>query len=289
MTAPAAAFPLFSGSHASALLVPRARDAHKGQFGHVLVVGGDEGYGGAAIMAAQAAVHCGAGLVSLFCREAHISAMLARQPEVMAHHRHLAPLLTKATVVVAGPGLGQHAWGQALLSQFFRQLQGKATPLLLDADALNYLASLPAAQQQALKQPNWLLTPHPGEAARLLGCKSADIMQNRQQAVIALQQRFGGTVLLKGQHSLICGPDQQYARLECGNPGMASGGMGDVLSGIIAALLAQGLSGFAAASLGGWLHGTAADLYAAQFGERGLHATAILPHLSKLLNGIAPE
>ena len=289
MTAPSADFPLFARLQAKALLPPRARDAHKGRFGHVLVVGGDEGYGGAAIMAAQAAVHSGAGLVSLFSREAHTSAMLTRQPEVMAHHRQLAPLLAKASVVVAGPGLGQQAWGQALLSQVFRQLQGQATPLLLDADALNYLASLPTAQQQALKQPNWLLTPHPGEAARLLGIDTASVTQHRQQAVIALQQQFGGTVLLKGQHSLICGPNKQYARLDCGNPGMASGGMGDVLSGIIAALLAQGLSGFAAACLGGWLHGTAADIYAAQFGERGLHATAILPHLSKLLNGIPPH
>jgi hydroxyethylthiazole kinase-like uncharacterized protein yjeF len=258
-------------------------DAHKGDFGHVLVVGGDRGFGGAAIMAAQAAAQCGAGLVSLFTRPQHISAMLCRQPEVMVHDEHLDELIQRATVVVVGPGLGQQRWGRALLEQ----LLGSEKSMLLDADALNYLAGLDQAKQQKLKRDNWILTPHPGEAARLLGCDTAAIQQNRVNVVRRLQQHFGGTILLKGHSSLICGPEQQLVRLDCGNPGMASAGMGDVLSGVIGALVAQGLSGFNAASTGAWLHSTAADRQAAIQGERGLLATAILPHLALLLNGIA--
>jgi len=274
------AFSAVSIEHVKAALPPRARDAHKGNFGHVLVIGGDHGYGGAAIMAAQAAVHSGAGLVSLYTRERHISAMLNRQPEVMAHCEHLNSLIEKATVLLIGPGLGLQQWGQSLL----QQLLSLHLPTLLDADALNYLASLSHTEQKTLQRDNWILTPHPGEAARLLGCDVTTVQQNRPLAIQQLQQRFGGTILLKGQHSLICGPKQQSASLNCGNPGMASGGMGDVLSGIIAALMAQGLDSFVAACCGGYLHGTAADLQAIATGERGLHATALLSCMSRLLN-----
>lgn len=275
--------PPVSAQWLTRLLPARLPQAHKGHFGHVLIVGGDHGCGGAAIMAAQSAVYCGAGLVSLFTRPEHVSAMLCRQPEVMVSHQHFNDMLTRATVLLAGPGLGQLQWGTALLVQ----LLSCNKPLLLDADALNYLAALSQKEQQQLKRDSWLLTPHPGEAARLLGCSSADIQHDRVAAVQQLQQRFGGTVLLKGHASLIAGPQQQLARLDCGNPGMACGGMGDVLSGIIAALLAQGLTGFDAAAVGGWLHSTAADQLAAAQGERGLLPTAILPRLQQLLNGKA--
>lgn len=263
------------------LLPRRPAQAHKGYFGHVLVVGGDHGYGGAAIMAAQAAARSGAGLVSLYTRQEHIAAMLSRQPEVMANHQHFTAMLDRATVVLAGPGLGPDSWGKALLAQ----LLVCDKPQLLDADALNYLATLSAAEQQQLRHASRVLTPHPGEAARLLGCSTAAIEHDRVAAAQQLQQQFGGAVLLKGRHSLIAGPKQQLAKLDCGNPGMASGGMGDVLSGIIAALLAQGLSSFDAAALGGWLHSRAADLLAAERGERGMLATDILAPLQKLLNG----
>ena len=269
-------------SWVSHLLPKRPAQAHKGYFGHVLVVGGDYGYGGAAIMAAQSAARSGAGLVSLYTRQEHIGAMLSRQPEIMANHQHFTAMLDRATVILAGPGLGSDNWGKALLAQ----LLGNEKPQLLDADALNYLATLSRAEQQ-LQYANRVLTPHPGEAARLLGCTTAAIEHDRVAAVQQLQQQFGGTVLLKGQHSLIAGPKQQLARLNCGNPGMASGGMGDVLSGIIAALLAQGLSSFDAAALGGWLHGSAADQLSAERGEHGLLATDILSPLQKLLNGKA--
>lgn len=276
-----AAFSVISSKWVYKQLPQRERDAHKADFGHVLVVGGDHGYGGAAIMAAQAAVHSGAGLVSLFTRPEHISAMLSRQPEVMAHSQQLDPVLQRATVLLLGPGLGQQSWGLALL----KQLLSHPLPMVLDADALNYLATLSEQEQQQLKRDNRILTPHPGEAARLLNCTVASIQHDRIGAVQELQHRFGGTVLLKGQASLICASAQRTARLNCGNPGMASAGMGDVLSGILAALLAQGLTSFTACSVGAWLHSSAADLQAAKTGERGLHATALLAQLAKLLNG----
>jgi hydroxyethylthiazole kinase-like uncharacterized protein yjeF len=276
-----APIPIINRQWLSQLLPTRVPTAHKGDFGHILVVGGDYGYGGAAIMAAQAAAHSGAGLISLYTRPEHVSAMLCRQPEVMAHHQHLNQLVSRATVLLLGPGIGSSSWSLALLSQ----LLGSALPMLIDADGLNYLASLSPETQQQLRRDNWVLTPHPGEAARLLATSTKRIQQDRLAAVQQLQHRFGGTILLKGRGSVICGPKQQLAQLDCGNPGMASGGMGDVLSGVIAALLAQGLSGFEAASVGAWLHSTAADHQAAIQGQRGLLATAILPQLSKLLNG----
>ena len=260
------------------LLPARSPQAHKGDFGHVLVIGGDHGYGGAAIMAAQSAVHCGAGLVSLFTRPEHVSAMLCRQPEVMVSHQHFSATMARATILLAGPGLGLNHWGTALLVQ----LLASNKPLLLDADALNYLAALPQAEQQQLKRDNWLLTPHPGEAARLLGCSSADIQHDRVAAVQQLQQRFGGVVLLKGAGSLI-DDGKQIALCNEGNPGMASGGMGDLLSGIIAALLAQGWSAGMAARLGAVIHAEAADLAAAE-GERGMLASDLLPWIRRLVN-----
>jgi hydroxyethylthiazole kinase-like uncharacterized protein yjeF len=283
LSSAAAEFAAVSAAWVRQQLPARALDAHKADFGHVLVVGGDHGFGGAAIMAAQAAVHSGTGLVSLYTRPEHINAMLSRQPEVMAHAKQLKVVLQRASVLLLGPGLGVKNWGKDLLSELLLQ----PITMLLDADALNYLASLSAAQQQQLKRDNWVLTPHPGEAARLLNCDIATVQLDRHCAVLELQQRFGGTVLLKGHGTLICGPAQRTARLNCGNPGMASGGMGDVLSGVIAALMAQGLDTFTAACAGAWLHSSAADKQASLQGERGLRATAILAHLPQLLNGKA--
>lgn len=277
--AQAQAINLLANDICQQLLPARSRAAHKGQFGQVLVIGGDQGFGGAAIMAAQAAAHSGAGTVCLFTQQEHLQAMLSRQPEIMATYQHLPELLTKASVLCVGPGLGKGNWGQALMAQVLTCNK----PMLLDADALNYLAQLPAAQQVVRHQQ--VITPHPAEAARLLHCTTAEVQQDRIAAVRKLQQRFGGTVLLKGNGSLICSSTQQLYLLQCGNPGMASGGMGDILAGIIAALMAQGLTPDDATLLGGWLHGTAADHLARRQGERGMLATALLPLLSFLLNG----
>ena len=259
----------------------RARDAHKGQFGHVLVVGGEHGFAGAMIMAAQAAARCGAGLVSVATRAEHVPVMIARQPEVMAHGVEttddLVPLLERASVVVCGPGLGRGPWGQAML----KKVLASSLPRVLDADALNLMA------EQAVRKTDapQVITPHPGEAARLLHCKVAGIQQDRFAAVRALHEQCGGTALLKGAGTLVAsGGRQPLSLVAAGNPGMATGGMGDVLSGVIGALLAQGMSAHDAAAYGALLHASAADLAATEKGERGLLATDLLPWLRQLLN-----
>jgi NAD(P)H-hydrate epimerase len=265
------------------LLAPRAADAHKGHFGHVMIIGGDHGYGGAVIMAAEAAVRSGAGLVSVATRAEHVPALLTRCPEIMAcgvaSGQELAQLLSRPTVLVIGPGLGRSPWSEQML-------QAAATsglPMVVDADALNILAEgrvIPNVQARK----NWLFTPHPGEAARLLGVTSSDINADRFVSIASIHQKFGGAVILKGAGSLVLGESGITGIVTAGNPGMATGGMGDVLSGIAGALMAQGLSVEAAAQLSAVLHASAADLAVEQIGQRGLIATDIIPYVSQLLS-----
>lgn len=255
---------------------PRRKDAHKGDFGHVLVIGGNRGMGGAARLAAEAAARVGAGLVSLATRSEHVPAMIAACPELMCHGvqtaADLKPLLARATVVLLGAGLGQDEWAQDL----YQCALASSLPKVVDADALNLLA------QDPVKQAEWILTPHPGEAGRLLGCDNATVQADRFSAANILQQRYGGVVVLKGVGSIVQGNTAPYVCL-AGNPGMASGGMGDVLGGVIAGLLAQGFSLQKAAGLGTLVHALAADK-AAVVGERGLLALDLLQELRKLIN-----
>ena len=261
-----------------ALEKPRARSSHKGNFGHVLVVGGDVGMPGAPRLAAEAAARCGAGLVSIATREANAAGLNAGRWELMVHAvertQDLAPLLQRASVVVIGPGLGQSRWSREL----FERVLETTLPLVVDADALNLLARDP------LTRHNWILTPHPGEAARLLGTDTAAVQQDRFAALEALREQYGGTVILKGAGTLI-GGGRLPAICAAGNPGMASGGMGDVLSGVLGALLAQGLEPGAAARAAVCLHAQAADRAAAAGGERGLLAGDLIPMLRDGLNG----
>lgn len=272
------------------LLPPRRREAYKGDFGHVLVVGGDRGYGGAALMAAEAACRVGAGLVSVATHPAHLPAFLARRPELMVRGVEeggdLQQLLERATVVVVGPGLGQSDWGRISLRTVLQSLRGKPLPLVADADALNLIAAdLFPDLVQGLR--DWILTPHPGEAARLLRCGTAQVQEDRAAAAQRLQAQYGGAVVLKGAGSLIAWSQGGRLHLECcgeGNPGMASGGMGDILSGVLGGLLAQGFGLAEAARLGVCLHACSADRAAAELGERGLLATDLLPWLQRLVN-----
>lgn len=258
-------------------LPPRPRSAHKGWFGHVLVVGGDHGYSGAARMAAEAAARVGAGLVSLATQISHADFMTLARPELMCHgvmNRYgLQPLLGRATVVALGPGLGRSDWAREL----FGAVLASELPLVVDADGLNLLAENPT------RRDDWILTPHPGEAARLLGVSSADIQRDRYAAVHELQSRYGGVVVLKGSGTLIAGAEGVPSVCIAGNPGMASGGMGDVLTGVVAGLLAQQLSLAEAAVLGVRLHGAAGD-EAAKEGERGLLASDLMGPLRRLVN-----
>jgi NAD(P)H-hydrate epimerase len=265
------------------LLEPRAADAHKGHFGHVMIIGGDHGYGGAVIVAAEAAARSGAGLVSVATRPEHVPAILTRCPEIMAcgvaSGQELEQLLSRPSLLVIGPGLGRSPWSEQLL-----QVAAKSgLPMVVDADALNILAEgrvLPSGQAHE----NWLFTPHPGEAARLLGLTTAEVNADRFAAVTALQKKLGGAVILKGAGSLILGESGVTGVVTDGNPGMATGGMGDVLSGIAGALIAQGLAVEEAAQLGAVLHASAADLAVEKIGQRGLLATDIIPYVSQLLS-----
>jgi NAD(P)H-hydrate epimerase len=259
-------------------LPPRPRDSHKGDNGHVLCIGGDHGSGGAIVLCAQAALRAGAGLASVATRAWHVVAVLARQPEAMAHAvestEDLLPLLARADVVAIGPGLGQGEWGRAMLAAAL----ACAKPLVLDADALNLLAASPRAVPDGA-----VLTPHPGEAARLLGSGTATVQADRAGAAQALAARHEAVVVLKGMGTLVAAPGRATRVVEAGNPGMATGGMGDLLTGAIAALRAQGLPAFDAASCGALLHAHAGDV-AARDGERGLLPTDLLACLRRCAN-----
>lgn len=264
-------------------LPERDQDAHKGSFGHTMVIGGDYGYAGAALMAAEAAARLGSGLTSVATQPEHVSAMIARRPELMVlgvpSGQALEPLLERPTVLVLGPGLGQTPWSEQMLQQAAKT----ELPMVIDADALNLVAAgrvLPKAHRD-----NWILTPHPGEAARLLDCTTAEVQADRFAAVAKLQARYGGTVILKGAGTLVASGGQ-VSLANVGNPGMATGGMGDVLSGVLGALLAQGMDAMTAAQLGVCLHGEAADLAVQDDGVRGLLPTDLLPYLRQLLNGV---
>jgi len=258
-------------------LQPRPRNSHKGRNGHVLCVGGDEGLGGAIALCAEAALRCGAGLVSAATRATHTGHLLARRPEIMAHAvataAELQTLLERADIVALGPGLGTAAWGNRL----FEAVIDSAKPCVVDADALNLLAMSPRALPQAV------LTPHPGEAARLLASKTSDVQGDRFAAAQELAEKFACPIVLKGAGSIVAAPGETPYVIAAGNPGMASGGMGDVLTGVIAALLAQGLPAFDAAACGALLHASAGD-DAAREGERGLLASDLFPALRKLAN-----
>ncbi len=262
-----------TGASARQVLQPRARDAHKGHFGHVLVAGGDWGTGGAVSLAAQAALRTGAGLVSAMTRPEHVPALIAARPEIMAHgldeNADFPEAAGRATVVALGPGLGQSAWSRRV----WETALALDRPLIVDADGLNLLARNPQ------RRDDWILTPHPGEAARLLETDVPGVESDRLQAVHRLTERYGGVVVLKGVGTLIASANSDDVWLcDRGNPGMASGGMGDALTGIIASLLAQGLEPSLAAGIGVWLHAAAADR-ASLDGERGLLASDLIAEL----------
>jgi hydroxyethylthiazole kinase-like uncharacterized protein yjeF len=289
------------------LLPLRALNSHKGDHGHVQVIGGDHGYAGAALMASQAALVSGAGLVSCATRPEHIGAYIARSPEIMVSGINsgleLAPFITgeqnQDKVLVVGPGLGKQAFGQLLLQTLFQQLQSsepssiKSRMMVLDADGLNLLAAKPliTGSEIDFSKHNVIMSPHPAEAGRLLNISTAQVQADRLSAVIALAEKYQCTVILKGQHSLIAGRNAGD-ELNCyrcldGNPGMASGGMGDILSGIVGAVLAQfialGLTPLAAAKLACCVHSKAADDASIDGGEIGLLATDLLPFIRRAI------
>jgi hydroxyethylthiazole kinase-like uncharacterized protein yjeF len=261
-------------------LSARKKNSHKGDYGHVLVIGGGLGMPGAVSLTAKGALRAGAGAVTIATRPEHVNAIVPLIPEAMisgvSKAADLSPLLAQATFCVIGPGLGENDWAKDLfLAAITSQL-----PMVIDASALRLLAIQPQLDD------NWVLTPHPGEAASLLDCSTEEIQRNRYEAAAAIQQQYGGVVILKGAGSIIQTVEKNTFVCPRGNPGMASAGMGDVLSGIIAGLCARGLSLSDSATLGVWVHAVAGDLLAQKMGEAGLLASDLLNMVPNILNCI---
>jgi hydroxyethylthiazole kinase-like uncharacterized protein yjeF len=278
----AAAMRRLERSDLAAWLPPRTRDSHKGTHGRVLVVGGGPGMPGAVRLAGESALRAGAGLVTVATLPAHVAAVVAARPEIICHGidsdddglARLDALLAAADVVALGPGLGQSAWAHAV----WQRALAHAGPMVIDADGLNLLATstLPAADDR-------VLTPHPGEAGRLLGLTGAQVQADRPAALRALLARYGGVVVLKGAGTLIGRRGEVPCVCDRGNPGMASAGTGDVLTGTIAGLAAQLGCLWTAARAGVYAHAWAGDAAAAD-GERGLLASDLLPGIRACLN-----
>lgn len=265
-----------SDSLVSRLLPPRKASAYKNNFGHVLVIGGNIGYPNAARLAAEAAARTGAGLVSVATHPDNVAAVASGCASLMVKGIHepsdLSDLLQKADVIAIGPGLGQDKWAQKI----FARVVDSSKPLVIDADALRLLGKNPS------KCDHWVLTPHPGEAAALLACSSNDIQSNRASSALAIQEQYAGITVLKGAGTLTCSEQQIYF-CTAGNVSLATGGTGDVLTGIIASLIAQGISLLDAANAGTMLHGKAAEL-ASKDGTRGVLAQDLFPAIYKLVN-----
>jgi NAD(P)H-hydrate epimerase len=255
----------------------RARGAHKGDFGHVLVVGGGPGMPGAVRLCGEAALRCGAGRVSVATHPSHAQMLVASRPELMCHAiedaSDLGQLVDKADVIAFGPGLGQSPWARGL----YQVAAAREQPSVWDADALNLLAGEPG------EAANRIITPHPGEAATLLGQAAADVQADRPAALQQLTGRYGGVAVLKGAGTLVSAASGVPWLCAAGNPGMAAAGMGDVLTGVVAAMLAQGLPPELAAIVAVEAHARAGDAAAAS-GERGLLASELAAELRGIVN-----
>ena len=277
-------------------LPERPLDAHKGTFGKVLIVAGSRGMSGAAVLCGSAALRGGAGLVQVATptdvqpvvaagNPCYLTACL---PVEVKHHglsEDVIPVVLElaesANVLAIGPGLGQGG----KLSQILEILLVQTTlPVILDADGLNVLAALPSDLFKR-RSATTVLTPHPGEFARLLKCSAQEVQARREELALDFATRHGVVLLLKGHGTIVTDGNRVY-RNTTGNPGMATGGTGDVLTGLIAALIAQGLSPFEAAQLGAYLHGKAGDLAAEDLGQIGLLATDLLDYLPRAFQSI---
>ncbi len=279
---------LLCRQEARALLPPRPADAHKGTFGHVLVVAGSPGMTGAAALAAGGALRSGAGLVTLAVPRGLQEIMAIKMTEVMtrplgetaegtlgaAAVGEVLELLAGRGVLAIGPGLSRHPETVRAV----RELVARSpVPTVVDADGLNALAGVEGPPGRA--GVPLVLTPHPGELGRLMGCPASEVQADRVEAARRAARDLGATVVLKGARTVVAEPGGRCRLIPTGNPGMATGGSGDVLTGVIAALLAQGMPPFDAASLGAYVHGLAGDLAARDKGDRGLSAGDLVENL----------
>ena len=262
----------------------RNSESHKGDFGHVLVVAGNIGFGGAALLSSKAAIKIGAGLVSLATRSEHLQAALSFAPEVMTKPvdsgQSLENYLDFPTVICLGPGLGKDYWSEQMIYKSLENSQKNKTPILIDADGLNLL---PEFSKKLPLPKKIVLTPHLGEAARLLNTSVEKVKKNRVSAAKRISNKYNSVVVLKSHETLICKEDKIYI-CDKGNPGMATAGMGDVLSGMISGLIAQKLSLFEAACLGVDLHARAGDIYSKKNNQQSLLPTDIIDLLARVIN-----
>ena len=260
-------------------LPKRLLHAHKGSFGRLLCIGGNRGMAGAIRLSGEASLRCGAGLVKVFCHHESRLQVSNGRPELMVSSDNLAEQLTWADCIVLGPGLGQDAWSRGIFNEVLSYLIHEDKPVVIDADGLNLLSH----HLHKLKLSNLIITPHPAEAGRLLGKATAEVEANRYQTLQSLEKNFSCVTVLKGAGSLIGAVGETYVCTD-GNPGMATAGMGDVLTGVLAALLAQGMNARDAAVFGTCLHAAAGDLAAEKDGQRGMLASDVFPHLRVLIN-----
>tara|TARA_R110000751_G_scaffold116604_2_gene216524 strand:+ start:295817 stop:297364 length:1548 start_codon:yes stop_codon:yes gene_type:complete len=274
-------------------LKSRSVHANKGSFGKLLCIGGNQGMAGAIRLSAESALRCGVGLVKVFCHESSCLAISSDRPEIMIVNKDLEAALSWCTHIVIGPGLGQDDWAHQQFSRLMAHLKRHPKPMVFDADALNLLAVMSddAELLDTLAQlPAFVLTPHPGEASRLLACNIAQIENDRYSASKHLAQKYQAICVLKGAGSIIQ-TDEAQQQAQCwvckgGNPGMATAGMGDLLTGVIGAFLAQGLTSQQAAVYGVCAHAEAGDRVAIQYGQRGMIASDLLQPLRAIVNGL---
>lgn len=285
---PAARIRLNSPQLFQGALRARRHDSHKGSYGNVTVVGGGAGMGGAAILAARAALHAGAGrVVAAFVDNPPPYDSL--QPELMCVSAASATF--QSTVVVAGPGLGQSRASQEALSRALASTASTAQSVVLDADALNMIAANPRLHQQlAGRSSHFVMTPHPLEAARLLGITTANVQADRIGTARRLADRFNAVIVLKGSGTIIAAPETPAVINPTGNPALATGGTGDVLAGLCGALLAQDCSPINAALAAVWVHGSASDaLVARGIGPVGMTASEVIGEARRLLNEMVTD
>lgn len=261
---------------------PRFPSAHKGAYGHLLIVGGNTGMSGAVILAAEAALSLGVGKISVATRQASLSPLLSRAPEVMAHqvdhYNDLKPLIDQCTAIVIGPGLGTDSWAEQMLHRCLAE----DIPVVVDADAIRLIAE----GRVKPSHERVCFTPHPGEAALVLDSSTTEVQEDRFAALEALENTIPGHWLLKGNGSLLTRTNHPGYLNMTGNPGMASGGMGDVLSGLIGSTLAQGYGVEESAAAGVLTHGAAADIASDVVGEISLKATDVIAAVPEFLTSL---
>jgi len=263
----------------------RIENSHKGDHGKLLIIAGDEGFGGAGIMSSESGLKTGAGLVRLLTRKSNISASLARNPEVMVsgadNAQDIETNLEWPDAIVAGPGMFENYWSEQILYKLLLSISDKSTPTLLDAGALRLLSH--NAFSKIKLHGETVLTPHPGEAAEMLKITTKEIQKNRIKSAKALQEKYGCIIVLKGNGTIICNKTNIYL-CSVGGPELAVAGSGDVLSGVIGSLIAQGLTPFDAAKTGVVIHAQAGEEFANDVGRIGMAAGELIPYIRKFLN-----